>query len=71
MLILGQVDPFHPCGLHLLLSHLRVVCGNRYTAGMLEGVLDHLPSNIIEPEAGFDLTNFIDQTKIFLHAKEN
>jgi hypothetical protein len=38
---------------------------------MFEGVLDHLPYNIIEHGLGFGLTNSIGQTKMFLHAKEN
>jgi hypothetical protein len=42
MLVLGQIDLFRLCGLHLLLQPLRVVCGNRYAAGVLEGALDHL-----------------------------
>jgi hypothetical protein len=37
---------------------------------VLKGVLDHLPYNIIEHKAGFDLTNPVGQIKMFLHAKE-
>jgi hypothetical protein len=48
---LGQIDPFHLCGLHLVFQHQRVVCGNRYGVGMLEGIHDHLPCSIVEHEA--------------------
>jgi hypothetical protein len=65
VLILSQINPFHLCGLHLLLQHLRVVCGNRYAAGMLEGVLDLLPCSIIEYEAAFSLANSIGERKYF------
>jgi hypothetical protein len=44
-------------------------CGNRYAAGVLEGVLDHLPCSIVEHEAGFILANSVGQAKIFLHEK--
>jgi hypothetical protein len=71
VLVLGKVDPFHLCGLHLLLQHLRVVCGNKYTVGVLESVLDHLLCSIVEHGADFGLVHSIGQTKIFLHAKEN
>jgi hypothetical protein len=71
VLVLGLIDLFHLRGLHLLLQHLRVVCNNRYAAGMLESELDHLPCSIIEHEAGFDLANSVSQTKMYLYAKEN
>jgi hypothetical protein len=71
VLVLGQIEPFHLRGLHLLLQHMRVVYGNRYAAGMLEGVLDHLSCNIDEHGASFGLANSIGQTKMFLHGKEN
>jgi hypothetical protein len=71
VLVVGQIDLFHMCGLHLLSQHLRIVCGNRYAACMFEGILDHLPCIIVEHEAGFGLANSISQTKMFLYAKEN
>jgi hypothetical protein len=67
VLVLGQVDPFHLRGLYLLLHHLRVVCGNIYATGMLEGIL----CSIVEHGAGFGLAISVGQTKMFLHAKEN
>jgi hypothetical protein len=39
--------------------------------GVLEGVLDQLPCSIVEHEAGFNFANYVGQTKMFLHAKEN
>jgi hypothetical protein len=71
VLILDQVDPFLLCELHLLLQHMCVVCGNIYVAVVLEDALDHISRNIIEHRDGFGLTNSIDQTKMFLHSKEN
>jgi hypothetical protein len=71
VLILDQIDLFHLCGLHLLLQHLRVVCGNRYVVDVLEGILDHLLCSIIEHGVGFDLANSVGKTKMFLHVKEN
>jgi hypothetical protein len=71
VLVLGQVDHVCLCGLHLLLQHLRVECGHRYAACVLEGVLDHLSCNVVEHEAGFDLANSVGQMKMFLRAKEN
>jgi hypothetical protein len=71
VLALGQLDPFHLCGPHLLLQHPRVVCGNRYAAGMLEDILDHLSCSILEHEAGFGFANSVGQIKIFMHAKVN
>jgi hypothetical protein len=50
---------------------MRVVSGNRYAAGMLEGILNHLPCNNVEHEADFSLANSISQAKIFLHVKGN
>jgi hypothetical protein len=61
VLVLGQIDLFHLCGLHLLLQHLCVVCGNRYAVGMLEVILDHLPCNIVEHRASFSLSNSVGQ----------
>jgi hypothetical protein len=58
VLVLGQVDSFHQCGLHLLLQHMRVVCGNKYAMSMLEG-------------AGVGHANSVGQTNMFLHGKEN
>jgi hypothetical protein len=52
VLVLGQLDIVRLHGLHLLLQHLCVVCDNRYAMNMLEGVLDHLPYNIVEHRAG-------------------
>jgi hypothetical protein len=71
VLVLGQLNLFHLHGLHLLLQHLCVVCGNRYTAGMLEGVLDNLVCNIVEQGGSFGLVNSVGQTKMFLHTEEN
>jgi hypothetical protein len=71
VLVLGQVDSFHLCGLHLLLQHMRVVCGNKYAMSMLEGILDHLPCNIVEHGAGVGHANSVGQTNMFLHGKEN
>jgi hypothetical protein len=39
--------------------------------GVLEGILDHLPCNIIEDKVGFFLANTVGQAIMFLHAKEN
>jgi hypothetical protein len=50
---------------------LCVVEGNRYAAGMLEGVFYHLPCGIIEDVVGFILTNAVGQAIIFLNEKEN
>jgi hypothetical protein len=50
---------------------MRVVCGNRYAAGVLEGVLDHLVCIIVELEAGFSLANSVGQMQMFPHAEEN
>jgi hypothetical protein len=71
VLVLGQIGPFHPRELHLLLQHLHVECGNRYNADVLEGILDHLLYSIVEHKAGFSLDNSVGQTKMFMHAKEN
>jgi hypothetical protein len=71
VLVLGQIDLFHLCGLHLLLQHLRVVCGNRYIVDVLEGIIDHLLCSNIEHRIGFNLANSIGQMKMFLYAKEN
>jgi hypothetical protein len=38
---------------------------------MLEGILNHLPHDIVEDEVGFILANGIGQAIMFLHAKEN
>jgi hypothetical protein len=38
---------------------------------MLEGVLNHLASRIVEDEASFVLANSFGQAILFLHAKEN
>jgi hypothetical protein len=43
----------------------------QYAAGMLEGILNHLVSNIVEDEAGFVLANSFGQAIMFLHVKEN
>jgi hypothetical protein len=50
---------------------MRVVCGNRYAAGMLEDILEHLLCSIVEYEAGFVLINSVSQAKMFLHVKKN
>jgi hypothetical protein len=71
VLVSGQLDPFHLCKLHLLLQHLHVECGNIYAAGVLKGILDHLPCSIVEHGADFSLAKSVNQTKIFLHVKEN
>jgi hypothetical protein len=71
VLVLGHIDPFLLRGLHLLLQHLCVVCGNKYATGMLEGILDHLSSSIVEHGAGFSLATFIGQMKMFMYVKEN
>jgi hypothetical protein len=71
VLVLGQIDPYDLHGFHLLLHHLRVVCGNKYAIGVRKGVLDHLPCNIVEHGAGFGHTNSVGQMKMFLYAKEN
>jgi hypothetical protein len=71
VLVLGQIDPFHPRGLHLLVQHLCVVCGNRYATGVLEGVLDNLLCSIVEHRAGFGIANSVSQIKMFMHTKEN
>jgi hypothetical protein len=39
--------------------------------GMLEGVLNHLPCDVVEDEVGFLLANAVDQAIMFLYAKEN
>jgi hypothetical protein len=39
--------------------------------GVLEGVLNHLLSYIIEDKVGFILVNAIGQAIMLLHAKEN
>jgi hypothetical protein len=70
VLVVGQIDPFHLRGPHLLLQHLHVVCGNKYAAGMLEGVLHHISCSIVEHRAGFGLANSTSQTKMFLYAKK-
>jgi hypothetical protein len=71
VLVLGQVDSFHLSGLHLLLQHMSVVCGNKCATSVLEGVLDHLQCSIVEHGACFGLANSVGETKMFLHAKEN
>jgi hypothetical protein len=71
VLVLGQIDPLHLCGRHLLLQQLHIVYGNGYAAAMLEGVLDHLPCSIVEHRAVLGLANSVGQTKMFLYAKEN
>jgi hypothetical protein len=71
VLVLGQVDPLHLRGIHLLLQHLRVVYDNRYVAGMLECVLDHLSCSVVEHGVGFSLANYVGQMKKLLHVKEN
>jgi hypothetical protein len=38
---------------------------------MLEGILNHLPHDIVEDEVSFILANGIGQAIMFLHAKEN
>jgi hypothetical protein len=38
---------------------------------MLQGLLNHLPCDIIEDEVGFILTNAVSQAIMFLHAKDN
>jgi hypothetical protein len=48
-----------------------IVGGNTYAAGVLEGVLNHLPCGIVEDEVGFGLANAVGQAIMFLHAKEN
>jgi hypothetical protein len=68
VLVLGQIDPFHLRGLHLLLQHLHVVRGKKYAADILEDALNHLSWSIVEHEVGFGLANSVD---LFLHAKEN
>jgi hypothetical protein len=50
---------------------MRIVGGNKYAAGVLEGVLNHLPCSIVEDEAGFVLANSFGQEIMFLYAKEN
>jgi hypothetical protein len=51
--------------------YMRVVSGNRYAAGVLEGILDHLACSIIEDKVGFILANSVGQAIMFLHVKEN
>jgi hypothetical protein len=69
VLVLGRVDLVHLRGLHMLLQHLHVVCGNRYAPGVLEGVLDHLLCIVVEHGVGFSLANSVHQTKMFLPCK--
>jgi hypothetical protein len=51
--------------------YMRVVSGNRYATGVLEGILDHLACSIIEDKVGFILANSVGQAIMFLHVKEN
>jgi hypothetical protein len=51
--------------------HLCVECGNRYAAGMPEGVLNHLPCGTVEDEVDFGLANDVGQAIMFLHANKN
>jgi hypothetical protein len=51
--------------------HLCVVGGNRYAAGMLESILNHLSCGIAKDEVAFKLANTVDQAIMFLHANEN
>jgi hypothetical protein len=71
VLALGQVDAMSLCGFHMLLQHPRVVNNDRYQAGVFEGILDHLPCNVIEHGGSFNIANSIHQMKMFLHAREN
>jgi hypothetical protein len=50
---------------------MHVVGGNKYAAGVLESVLNHLSCDIVEDEVGFIHANDVGQAIIFLHAKEN
>jgi hypothetical protein len=71
VLVLGQVDPMRPCGLHLLLQHIHVVNSNRYQACMYADVLDHLSCSVVEHGADIDLANSVHQAKVFLHVRKN
>jgi hypothetical protein len=44
---------------------------NKYAAGVLEGVFNHLLFGIVEDKAGFVLANAVGQAIMFLHVKEN
>jgi hypothetical protein len=47
------------------------VGGNRYAVDVLEGILNHLPCDIVEDEIGFILANAVGQVIIFMDVKEN
>jgi hypothetical protein len=44
---------------------------NKYVAGVLEGVFNHILCGIVEDKVGFVLANAVGQAIMFLHAKEN
>jgi hypothetical protein len=71
VLLLGQVDAMRQCGLHLLLQDLRVEHGDRYQAGVLDGILDHLTHNLVEDNVSHVFANAFRQTKMFLRGREN
>jgi hypothetical protein len=71
VLLLGQVDAMCQRGLHLLLQDLRVEHGDRYQAGMLDGILDHLTRNLVDDNVGHVFANAFRQTKMFLREREN
>jgi hypothetical protein len=71
VLLLGQVDAMRQHGLHLLLQDLRVEHGDRYQAGVLDGVLDHLTRSLVEDNIGHVFANAFRQMKMFLRGREN
>jgi hypothetical protein len=70
-LLLGQVGVVHLAGLYQLLQHLRVVQGDRYKAGVFDGILYHFMHSLVKDNVSHFFANAFRQTKIFLHTREN
>jgi hypothetical protein len=68
--LLGQVEAMCILGVHTLLQHLSVVVDDRLEVGVLETILDHFLSGIVEDQVGYVLVNTILQTKMFLYRSE-
>jgi hypothetical protein len=70
LLALGEIDPFHLCGLHLLLQHLRVVRGNRYAVACLKASLITFCVALLNTElASASITPSIKRKCSFLQKK--
>jgi hypothetical protein len=71
VLLLRQVEALSSFFHHLLLQHLRVVLGDELAPCMLECVLYDSMSHVVDLEACIRIGRTLNQTKMFLHRRNN